>query len=103
MATGQPIAVRTRQSRLSLRQIKPPLRTTPDQKLELGLGYTCLVTSAPVERYELRASRIGRRARLRPMQLGELFDLALRVYRALGWRIMLGSAVPPVFTLAGVA
>ena len=67
------------------------------------LGYTESVTSDPVERYLLKASRVGRRARLRPMQLGELFDLSMRVYRVLGWRILAASAVPTVFSLAGFA
>lgn len=37
------------------------------------------------------------------MQLGELFDLSLRVYRTLGWRILAASAVPTLFSLAGLA
>ena len=37
------------------------------------------------------------------MQLGELFDLSMRVYRVLGWRILAASAVPTVFSLAGFA
>ena len=61
------------------------------------------MTSDPVERYLLRATKIGRRARLRPLQLSELFDLSLRVYRTLGWRILVASAVQTLFTLAGLA
>lgn len=37
------------------------------------------------------------------MQLSELFDLSLRVYRTLGWRILVASAAPSLFTLAGIA
>lgn len=51
----------------------------------------------------MHASRVGRRARLRPLQLGELFDLSLRVYRTFGLRIMAASALPTLFTLAGFA
>ena len=36
------------------------------------------------------------------MQLSELFDLSLRVYRTLGWRILVASAVPTLFSLAGL-
>ncbi len=37
------------------------------------------------------------------MQLAELFDLSLRVYRTLGWKILSACIVPSIFTLAGVA
>lgn len=37
------------------------------------------------------------------MKLAELFDLSLRVYRTLGWRILVASAAPTLFTLAGLA
>ncbi len=37
------------------------------------------------------------------MQLGELFDLSLRVYRTLGVRILVASALPTLFCLAGLA
>jgi len=36
------------------------------------------------------------------MQLSELFDLSLRVYRTLGWRILAASVVPSLFSLAGL-
>lgn len=35
--------------------------------------------------------------------MAELFDLSLRVYRTLGWRILSASLVPSLFSLAGVA
>jgi hypothetical protein len=37
------------------------------------------------------------------MQMAEMFDLSLRVYRTLGWRILAASIVPTLFSLAGVA
>ena len=37
------------------------------------------------------------------MQIGEMFDLSLRVYRTLGARILLAAAVPSLFSLAGLA
>ena len=37
------------------------------------------------------------------MQMAELFDLSLRLYRTLGWRILKASVVPALFTLAGIA
>jgi len=37
------------------------------------------------------------------MQLTELFDLSLRLYRTLGWRILSACILPSIFTLAGVA
>lgn len=35
--------------------------------------------------------------------MAELFDLSMRVYRTLGWRILAASIVPSIFALAGVA
>jgi hypothetical protein len=37
------------------------------------------------------------------MQMAELFDLSMRVYRTLGWRILGASIVPTLFSLSGVA
>ena len=37
------------------------------------------------------------------MLMSEMFDLSLRVYRTLGWRILVASVVPSISSLAGAA
>lgn len=61
------------------------------------------MTSDPVERYLVRASRVGRRSRLRPLKESEVLDLAGSVYQTLGWTIIRASAIPALLSLGGFA
>jgi hypothetical protein len=57
----------------------------------------------PLARYLLhRSSRLERSARLRPMQPGEIMDLAMRVYQNFGWVMLRATAAPALFCFAAV-
>lgn len=62
------------------------------------------MTSDPLARYlSQTAVKAHRRARLRPMSGSQITDLALRVYRSLGWTFLRLCALPSVFCLAALA
>jgi hypothetical protein len=62
------------------------------------------VTRDPLSRFlNQRTSALERRANLRPMNFGEIMDFSFKVYQALGMMILRLTAIPAVFTFAGVA
>ena len=62
------------------------------------------MTSDPVARYLAgRGARLAKRERLRAMTTGETLDMALRVYRNLGWTFLRLTVVPSLFCLGGIA
>ena len=63
-----------------------------------------VVTSDPIARYLAgHGARLGKRERLRAMTSSEVLDMAMRVYRSLGWTFLRLTLVPSLFCLASIA
>jgi hypothetical protein len=63
-----------------------------------------VVTSDPIERYLAdHGAKLEKRERLKAMTPSEVVNMALRVYRQLGWTFLTLTVVPSLFCLAAIA